>query len=544
MLAQHEAPASSWRMLGPRVDSLFLDVDSSSTPGCVAGVSREGSGTLYRSYGSANLESATRNDTATIFEAGSVSKQFTAAAIVLLAQTGRLSLDDTVRRWIPELSKATPSFTIRQMLHHESGLRDYGSVVELTGWPRGSRAYTIDDILPVLARQHALNFQPGAEYSYSNSNYVLAAVIVARASGESFESFTHRAIFAPLGMTHTSWRGDYTRVVPHRAAAWSPDDSAHWHLDMPFENVIGHAGLLTTVPDLLRWQENFRHPTVGGTAFVREMQTDGVLNDGSAAHYALGLALETIGGAAAITHSGATAGYRAYVGRIPDAGIAVALLCNNGALNTQKLGPAMLALASEPHEPDSSASMVLGGEATVKNLAVLSGIYRSRRTRQPTRIRMYDKGLTVNGNTEYETRDGATYVSADGMRTLTFELDRAGSPVRYRAQIEKSQPVVFDRVAEWQPATRALQEFAGSYVSEEASASWLFRVKSDTLGVVVRPGVFEAMRPLYRDAFDVPSEGWLLTFRRNRAGTITGFDVGTTRMRTMPFTKRSPAKTR
>ena len=361
--AQHDARADAWAAAGARVDSVFHRVDSETTPGCVAGLSREGSGILFRSYGSANLESGAMNDTATVFEAGSVSKQFTAAAIVLLAQQGKLTLDDAVRRWIPELSTRAPAFTIRQMLHHESGLRDYGNIVELTGWPRGSRAYTIDDILPVLARQRALNFEPGAEYSYSNSNYVLAAVIVARASGESFESFTRRMIFVPLGMSHTSWRGDYTRLVPRRASAWSPDDSSHWHLDMPFEDVIGHAGLLTTVPDLLKWQENFRHPTVGGEALVREMETDGVLTDGSNAGYGLGLALETIGGARAVTHSGATAGYRAYVGRLPDLGVAVALLCNDGAIDTRDFGRALIDIASAPQPAALAHEVALGAKA-------------------------------------------------------------------------------------------------------------------------------------------------------------------------------------
>ncbi len=532
--AQSPAESSSLAM---RVDSLFREVDSAATPGCVAGIARAGSPLLLRSYGSSDLERGTMNDTATIFEAGSVSKQFTAAAIVLLAQEGKLSLDDSVRRWIPELSRSAGAFTIRQMLHHESGLRDYGNIVELTGWPRGSRAYSINDIVPVLARQRALNFVPGSEYSYSNSNFVLAAVIVSRASGETFERYTERALFAPLGMTHTSWRGDYTRLVPRRASAWIRDDSTHWHLDMPFENVIGHAGLLTTVPDLLRWQENFRHPTVGGDALVRDMQTDAVLSDGSNAEYGLGLALETIQGARAVTHSGATAGYRAYVGRFPDDGVAVALLCNNGTVNTRDLGRALL-LSAAPHSLNASPSIELGAKSTDSSTVALTGMYRNRRTREPSRIQLFANGLTIDGFSKYRRVGDRRYVSADGARTIDFEVDHAGKPVRYRAQPAKGASIYFDRVAAWKPNAKSLGELSGIYTSDEAAATWELHVRSDTLGVTIRPGTFEAMQPLYRDAFEVPAEGWLVTIRRGASGAIIGLDVGSSRVRTMPFVRQ------
>ena len=191
-----------------------------------------------------------------------MSKQFTAAAVLLLARDGKLSLDDQVRKYVPELPDYGAPLTIRHMLNHTSGLRDWGSVAAIAGWPRTTRVHTHAHVLDIVSRQRALNFPSGTRYSYSNTGYNLAAIIVSRVSGQSFAEFTRARIFAPLGMTRTSWRDDYTRIVKDRAIAYS-DWSGGFSTEMPFENVHGNGGLLTTVGDLLRWTRNFSQPVVG-----------------------------------------------------------------------------------------------------------------------------------------------------------------------------------------------------------------------------------------------------------------------------------------
>ena len=203
--------------LAARVDAVFASY-TADTPGCAVGVSKDGKEILTRAYGSADLEHGVANTADTVFEAGSVSKQFTAAAILLLAQAGKLKLDDPVRDYVPELPDyGTPEITLRHLLHHTSGLRDWGTVTFAAGWPRGSRVHTHAHVLDVLSRQKSLNFPPGAEYSYSNSGYNLMAIIVERVSGKTFAQYTRDVIFEPLGMTHTEWRDDYTRIVKGRA---------------------------------------------------------------------------------------------------------------------------------------------------------------------------------------------------------------------------------------------------------------------------------------------------------------------------------------
>src|SRR5687768_2011783 len=203
-----------------KIDAVFSRW-TDETPGCAVGVSKDGKPILEKAYGMADLEHDVPNKPDTIFEAGSVSKQFTAAAVVLLAQDGKLSLDDPARTYVPELPDYGKPLTIRQMLQHTSGLRDWGEIAAIAGWPRTSRVHTHAHVLDIVSRQKSLNFPSGTQYSYSNTGYNLAAVIVSRVSGKSFQEFSQERLFKPLGMTRTSWRDDYTRIVKDRAIAYS-----------------------------------------------------------------------------------------------------------------------------------------------------------------------------------------------------------------------------------------------------------------------------------------------------------------------------------
>ncbi|MCU0620377.1 MAG: beta-lactamase family protein, partial [Gemmatimonadales bacterium] len=507
--------------LAHRFDALLGPSLGATTPGCVVGAAREGLPTLYRTYGLADLEHPVANDTATVFEAGSVSKQFTAAAVVLLAQAGRLSLDDQVRRWVPELAAEQPPMTVRQLLQHQAGLRDWGHVVELSGWPRGTRRYAQDEIVALIARQRATDFTPGSEYSYSNSGYVLAAHIVARASGESFAAYTARAIFVPLGMTRTQWRDDPTRPVPGRARGWSPSDSG-WRIDTPMEDVVGHGGLLTTVPDLLRWQANFLRPDVGGPAFVAEMERVGVLASGRATGYALGLEVEQVNGERAVSHGGWTQGYKSYVGRVPARRVAVALLCNAGSLDTEQLGAALLAAAvGDTSSPAAERAPDLGPPSADARRQAVAGQYRSSRTGQPVQVRAFEGGITVNRWQGYRAVSADSFVQVDGGRVLRVERDAKGTVARYRVRSPAGDVVSYERAEPWEPTAATLRGIAGRYRSDEADAMWTVEAAGDTLFVRRRTGQRDAMEPRYRDAFVVPSAGWLVLVRRNGSGRVT-----------------------
>lgn len=304
------------RAVAAIADTVFARWNSTQTPGCAVGISRSGQMLVARGYGIANLETGTPITAETIFESGSVAKQFTATAVILLALDGKVRLDDPVRKYIPELAEYDRPITIRHLLTHTSGLREWSSLVAAAGWPRGRRAHTQADLLDVVFRQKALNYPVGDFYSYTNSGYAIAMSLVERVSGKTFQQFSQERIFRPLGMTHTRWRDDFTRIVPGRAQAYARGVDG-WHLAMPFESVVGPGGLLTTVGDWLTWNDALtRNSLVPGLAdsLTRRMR----LTSGREIQYAHGLVVTSYRGVPEISHSGSTGGYSTFLARFPD----------------------------------------------------------------------------------------------------------------------------------------------------------------------------------------------------------------------------------
>ena len=451
------ATAGVWASLAAQRASMVPDASvnqvfarwTAQTPGCAVGVAQGGKSVLEKAFGMADLEHDVTNKADTIFEAGSVSKQFTAAAVLILAREGKLSLDDPVRKYVPELPDYGPPLLIRHMLNHMSGLRDWGSIESVAGWPRTTRVYTHAHVLDILSRQKALNFTPGTQYSYSNSGYNLAAIIVSRVSGTGFAEFSRERLFTPLGMTRTSWRDDFTRVVKDRAIAYRAG-AGGYSQDMPFENVHGNGGLLTTVGDLLRWNENFESPKVGDAGFVRRQQEPGTFNDGKAGRYALGLMVGQYRGVREVGHSGSTAGYRAHLARYPDQRVSVAVLCNvsSGAATQYAhavadlyLGSAIQAAASAAPTPRQPPAQTF--TPTPVQLASYAGTYTSDEAETVLTIAVDGESLVLKRrpDTKITLRPTVedTFTAGAGIGTIKFL--RTGERV---TEFSVSQERVFD----------------------------------------------------------------------------------------------------
>src|SRR5262249_20294770 len=373
----------------------------------------------------------------TIFESGSVSKQFTAAAVLWLAREKKLSLDDPVRTYIPELPPYSPDITIRQMLTHTNGPRGWGNIAAIAGWPRTTRAHTHAHVLEIASRQRALNFTPGTRWSYTNTGFNLAAIIVERVSGQSLQEFSRAHLFAPLGMTHTSWRDDYTRIVKGRAIAYRERDQT-FSTYMPFENVYGNGGLLTTVGDLLKWNEHFDAPPEGDPMSTSAQQQPGTFNDGRTHGYALGLFVGKHRGLREVYHSGSTAGYNAFLTRFPDQHLSVAVLCNATSGQATQYAHAVADL----YLGDRAASSPAEAAATAGDLAPNAGTYASAVT-----------GVAITIGGQRDVLRGRTWTFDGRAATAT---DEYGTTERY------------ERVAAVTPAAHDLDAYVGSYVSDEA----------------------------------------------------------------------------
>ena len=319
----------------PRIDQIF-SAYGKDTPGCALAVVRNGGIVYSKGYGMANLEHGVPITPRTVFDIGSLSKQITAASILLLAQDSKLSLDDDVRNFVPEANFGMP-MTLRHLLHHTSGLRDYIALIELGG-VNFEDVTTKEDALAVIARQKALDFRPGEEFSYSNSNYFLLSLVVERASGKTLRDFAQERIFTPLGMTSTRFLENHTQVIPGRAASYIPKPGGGFNVLQSGWQVIGDGGVQSTVEDLAKWDRNFYEPKVGGTALVEQLQEVGVLDGGAKTGYAGGLYVGEHRGLRRVAHGGNWGGYAAQMIRFPGERLSVIALCNQENANPTRMG--------------------------------------------------------------------------------------------------------------------------------------------------------------------------------------------------------------
>ena len=524
-----------------RVDSVFVAWSRTSTPGCAVGVDTGGVPLFRRAYGMANLETATPWTVGTISESGSVAKQFTATALVLLARDGVLSLDDDITRWIPEAKGVGRKITIRHLLTHTSGFPDRYLLHEAEGRPAGEVDHPNAEVLDVVSRLRNLNFDPGEDYLYSNTGFILAATIVERASGYSLQKFTDGRMFRPLGMSSTRWREDHRDVVPGRASAYSGNPVAGFRNDHPFTRVIGSGGLNTTVGDFLKWQAALQKGDAPWGAVRDSLERVGRLNDGTELTYALGLTVDRWRGLRRVSHTGSTGGYRAALYRYPDQNVAVALLCNAGAINPGDiasrvsalvLGASLAAVAAEPDAAPVDTAVLSG----------LAGIYRAPRTGEVMILSLREGRLadSTAGNATLTPIGSGTFKYRNSARTITVVPGSAGAPAGLVVRAPNTRAVEYQAVERPRLDAAGLAAYAGDYASPELGARYRLVLRSDTLLLDQGWRGSEPLRAIFRDGFELGSVG-IARFTRDSRGRITGFEIWAGRVRHLRF-DRVPAR--
>ncbi len=545
-----------------RVDAVFADLETPRSPGCALGVFRDGRVIYTKGYGLASVELNSPINPQTVFDIGSTSKQFTASSILLLEQKGKLSINDDVRKYIPELPDYTKNgghkITILNLLNHTSGLRDYLALLQLSGVSSDS-VTTDDDALALIIRQANLNSNPGSEFAYSNTGFFLLSVIVKRASGMTLRDFASKNIFQPLEMTHTSFRDDHTMLIPHRALAYDAGEKGSYKLNVSYYEQLGDGAVHTSVEDLAKWDANFYTGRVGGRSFLDELQQTGKLDSGKALDYAKGLFIQNYRGLRAVRHGGAWGGYRAELLRFPDQHFSVACLCNVGNANPEKranqVGEIYLSRLMKPEESaarTNNNAKQQGLALSSEQMAAVAGTYRDPASKNVARILIKDGKLKVE-----------IYGSTFGLRALSpTEFLLSGFPVDVKLTLElASDPTnrvmkmsgdeaiaaTYQGVTEFVPSADELTAYAGDFKADELAVIYRLRAMDGKLKLVEIADAAgmphtgmptpETLRPAIVDEFAISDQGITIHFSKNAKGEISGFDLDAGLTRGIQFSR-------
>lgn len=547
--------------LAGRVDALFSSYAAADHPGCAVGVIRDGELVYKKGYGNASLEFGVPIDPeTTLFDIGSTSKQFTAAAILLLVQDRKISLTDDIRKYFPEMPNYATAISIDQMLSHTSGLRDYTVLMTMGTGVREIDYSSDEDAMAAILRQKSLNFAPGSHYMYSNTNYFLLAKVVERVSGKRFGEFVKERIFQPLDMRHTRVRDKYDVVVTQRAMAYSPAGAGQFSMkDVNWEQV-GNTGVLTTVSDLAKWDRNFYEPLVGGEWLVKRMQENAVRSDGVALNYARGLIVDAIyRGMRSVHHAGDTAGFHAELFRLPDEKFSAVILCNVDGVNQTLLSfkVADLFLA----EGIKKRRAALGGQTTKDAVIALArttvpseseltryaGGYLDRFTQSLHTIEVKDGQLWYIAPQRERValeQSGEQRFRLPGKKGNTFHFYKTGKHQLLNIENATGEPLNLSRVRPIEAAHARLEDYVGAYFSPEINVSWTIVAKDGKLLKQAQREAAKPMNPVFEDAFTVTIDDQdLLRFTRDSRQRVTGFIVDNPRVLNVVFSRvRSGAK--
>jgi len=515
-----------------KVDQIFAVYDKPGSPGCSLGVIRNGDFVYRKAYGSANLELRVPLSPQSVFYMGSVSKQFTAAGIVLAAEQGYLSLDDDVRKYIPELPDYGHVITLRQMIHQTSGFRDFFSLLSLSGHDVAD-FNSPEDIFKIVVRQRGLNNIPGDEWIYSNTNYFLLGIVVKRSTKKSLSEFAAENMFQPLAMSHTLFYDDHTLVVPGRVAAYdsAPHDSFRVGWSTTYE-VVGGGGLMSTVDDLLLWDRNFYANRLGKGTLVQEMQTPGVLNNGNNISYAMGLDLGSYRGLPIVEHGGGLFGYRTELLRFPDQKFSVICLCNIANAEPENLARKVADIYLCDRLQPGASALNPSSKGDFSDPATFDGKYLDPRTHLIYTFTASNGNLMAWG--AVLRRINANQFYDLGSNVITFESSKG----TMHAKLDLKGETYFSgsRIQELHLGKPVLASYTGQFRSTELDTVYGLSLDKDTLTLRNRGSPPQKLTPIAQDEFDASDLGRLV-FERDLGGRVFGFRVFTQDARGIAFKK-------
>ncbi|TBW29950.1 serine hydrolase [Gramella sp. KN1008] len=528
-----------------QVDELFTAWDTDDSPGASVAVVKDGSILYKRGYGIANLEYDIPITPSTVFHIASVSKQFTVFSILLLEKQGKLSLDDDIRKYIPEVPDFGKTITLRHLASHTSGLRDQWNLLTMAGW-RMDDVITTEHILKLVSRQKELNFDPGEEFAYCNTGFTLLAEVVSRISDMSFAEFTKMNIFEPLGMNNTLFYDDHEKIVKNRAYSYQSDSDQYKKSVLNYANV-GATSLFTTVEDLSLWAMNFTDIKVGDASIITKMNTPAVLNNGESFGGALGQFVGDYKGLKEIQHGGADAGYRSYLTRFPEENFAVAVLSNSNGFNTRRIAHKVTDIYLKDKIKTDDTTEEVKEESEAEVVAIDQSLlekYTGDFELEPgfiLTISSEDTQLMVQAT-------GQPKVVLQPVSMTEFRVAGVEAKIEFIANEENNidllklhqggQIMEAPRAKKFDESTVDLSDFVGEFYSDELATTYYFTVVND--GLVAKHNRLSDFKliPVKKDMFK--GDTWFfgqVEFIRDENDSITGCKVSNGRVRNLFFEK-------
>lgn len=548
-LARSEAAATTPE---GTVDQLFASLDRDDAPGAVVGILEHGEIVFQKAYGMADLTHGVPFTVDSPSNIASVSKQFTAFAVALLADRGDLSLDDDVRQYLPELPDFGQTVTLRHLLTHTSGYRDYLTALAMAGLFYPEDHIDRDDVLGVVERQAELQNAPGAEFNYNNTGYGLLALVVERVTETPFQDWMRETVFEPLGMTRTVVRQNPDEIVPGRAMGYVSGTGGQWQEARDLGGAMGDGFVYTTAADLLRWMDTFRTAEIGGPDVLREMTTRAVLTTGDTTRYGLGLYVGERKGLRQISHTGSDRGYLADFVYYPEIESGVVVLTNSPTFPARAAGVAEVFYA-DAFAPKGTPAKVAETEVTENEPTVAD---YNPASFDPATFDTYAGRYEVDGSGYVQTyvrRGDRFYVQEVGepeyelvpVGPATFEFQGVGATAAFVVGDDGAvSRLVYNRGRAY-PAARLTddhdviaEDYTGRYVSGELGAVYTIRVVEG--GLVLAHHRLDDPIPLhyvtgerFRGGYPIAD----LAFERGADGAVSGFLGGFGRSKGVRFRK-------
>lgn len=545
-----------------KIDALFSKWDNKGSPGCAIGIIKEGRFLYKKGYGMANLDYDIPITPSTAFYIASTSKQFTAFCIALLKHQGKLSYDDNVRKYIPELPEYKKPITIRHLIHHISGIRDFYSLLGLKGleYPH-FRTLTYGAVLKLLSRQKKLNFLPGNEYLYSNSGYLLMSMIIKQISGMSIGKFAKKNIFDPLGMNNTQYHEDHTQIIPNRAIGYTKPLEGSIKISNYILDISGGGGVITNIEDFLHWDNNFYNPVVGNRELIQEVITPGLLNNGKPImndnqEYAFGLNVGKYRGFKTISHGGAFSGFRTHMLRFPEIKYTIICFSNLAEFMPREIVAKIADIYLEDKFPIKMSKEMKDKQLKLKSIPEVKltedtlrnfiGFYKGEKLPVIVKTRFEDNYLhfDVNNNmfnfiiapiaeNRFKTVDGPFFFQLEFLPSNENETHdvKAYLPEPFGEQLFKGLKNITYTEEE-------LYQYLGTYYSEDLDCHYYLTSEESKLNLRIEENEKQELFSSQKDLFWLADKGVSLTFQRNKNRIIKVIIVDNDRAKAIQFVKQ------